>query len=165
MNVNIGMMKFPTEWENKKWQPNHQPENFYWDDSVGSHHVCWALQGVLSQVAVEIPVSIDAASTFRSIFQFEKCMAEMNTRDDYSLQYMGDEDEARKMGIQTANRNADDDGYLGVRQVIYCQQIRKVWRLTWPKSVVNKAKQSLAYGQLTKEMNAASVVRSTTEQH
>ena len=19
------MMKFPTEWENKKWQPNHQP--------------------------------------------------------------------------------------------------------------------------------------------
>ena len=22
----IGMMRFPTEWENKKWQPNHQPD-------------------------------------------------------------------------------------------------------------------------------------------
>ena len=25
MSSSIGMMTFPTEWENKKWQPNHQP--------------------------------------------------------------------------------------------------------------------------------------------
>ena len=33
MSSSIGMMTFPTEWENKKWQPNHQPVihvNFGW---------------------------------------------------------------------------------------------------------------------------------------
>ena len=40
MSSSIGMMRFPTEWENKKWQPNHQPDyhcNSKW------HMVKWSL--------------------------------------------------------------------------------------------------------------------------
>ena len=34
MTSSIGMMTFPTEWENKKWQPNHQPDK----KTMETHH-------------------------------------------------------------------------------------------------------------------------------
>ena len=34
MSSSIGMMTFPTEWENKKCQPNHQPASFERDTVV-----------------------------------------------------------------------------------------------------------------------------------
>ena len=34
MSSSIGMMRFPTEWEKKKWQPNHQPDIHKSDQSI-----------------------------------------------------------------------------------------------------------------------------------